>query len=150
MIYLTMDNYQEIIEHCQKEYPKEVCGILAGKVYTEDIRLSSAKDPVRRDGIVTKLYKMINISESPETCYFMNPEEQLKIFKEMRNLGIKMLGIYHSHSRSSAYPSQRDCEMVFYPEASYIIVSLKDFNNPDVRAFKIIEGKIDEEKIDMR
>ena len=132
MIYLITDNYQEIIKHCQKEYPKEVCGILAGK-----------------ENKISKVYEMANISESPETCYLMNPEEQLKVFKEMRNLGIEMLGIYHSHSSSFAYPSRRDCEMVFYPEVDYVIISLKDYNNPDVRAFKIIEGKIEEEKIEI-
>jgi len=133
MIYLTKENFQDIIGHCQKEYPKEACGILAG-----------------REGKVSKVYKMVNISDSPETCYFMKPEEQLKVFKEMRNLGMEMLAIYHSHSKSSAYPSQRDCEMAFYPEASYVIGSLQNFNNPEIHAFKIVESKIEEEKIVVR
>jgi protein-tyrosine-phosphatase len=93
---------------------------------------------------------MTNTSDNPETCYFMKPEEQLKVFKEMRQSGIEMLGIYHSHSQSPAYPSQRDCEMAFYPEVDYVIISLKDYNNPEIRAFKIIEGRIEEENIVVR
>lgn len=133
MIYLTKEDIQKIIEHCQKEYPKEACGILAGMA-----------------GRVSKVYKMKNTSDNPQICYFMEPGEQLRVFKEMRNSGIEMSGIYHSHSKSPAYPSPRDCEMAYYPEAVYLIISLKDFNNPEVRVFKIIEGKIEEEKVIIR
>jgi len=141
MLYLTKEQFEGIIKHCQREYPKESCGILAGKVYSEQNQ--SMKK-------ITKVYKMTNTSDNPEICYFMKPEEQLKVFKEMRQLEIEMLGIYHSHSNSPAYPSQRDCEMAFYPEADYVIISLKDYNNPVVRAFKIIEGRIEEKNIVVR
>lgn len=171
MIYLEKKQFQEMIEHCQKECPKEACGILAGSrgrsksfspvrssgaIYGTICRMNPTATPVDDEPegsipkIVTKVYKMVNTSENPETCYFMEPTEQLKVFKEMRHLRIEMLGIYHSHSQTPAYPSQRDCEMAFYPEASYVIISLKDFNKPEVRAFKIIEGKIEEEKIVVR
>ncbi|MFQ3675043.1 MAG: M67 family metallopeptidase, partial [Endomicrobiia bacterium] len=103
--------------------------------------------------IVTKVYKMTNISENPETCYFMNPEEQIKIFKDMRTLGIEMVGIYHSHLNAPAYPSQKDINMAFYREVYYMIISLSfnvktlEFNEPIARTFKIIDGDIFEEKI---
>jgi len=193
MIYLTKEQFEEIIKHCQSEYPKEACGILAGNRSFSPVgnraftpmnepegstpegstpegstpegstpegstpegstpegstpKGSTPKGSTSENKIVSKVYKMTNTSDNPETCYFMKPEEQLKVFKEMRQSGIEMLGIYHSHSQSPAYPSQRDCEMAFYPEVDYVIISLKDYNNPEIRAFKIIEGKIDEEKI---
>lgn len=137
MLYLTKTQFNDIINHAKKEYPKECCGIVTGNVS-------------QRSKVVTKVYRMTNVSENPETCYFMKPEEQLKVFKEMRQLGVEMLGIYHSHAYSPAYPSQRDCELAFYPEADYIIISLKNFNNPEVRAYKILEGNIVEEKIVIR
>lgn len=130
MIYLEKKYLQEIVEHCKGEYPKESCGIIAGK-----------------EKRVTKIYRMKNVSENPEICYFMEPKEQIKIFKEMRQLETELIGIYHSHSNSPAYPSQRDIDLAHYAEASYIIISLKDFNNPEVRAFKIKDGEIEEEKI---
>ena len=136
-----------MIEHCQKEYPKEACGILAGEYLGES---SVPEQSEGTSGIVETVYRMTNTSGNPETCYFMEPNEQLNVFKEMRRLGIEMLGIYHSHSGTSAYPSQRDCEMAFYSEASYVIISLQDFDNPKVRAFRIIEGKIQEGKIVVR
>jgi len=138
---------EEIIKHCQKEYPKEACGILAGKIVQR-----SAKSVER---IVSKVYRMKNISESPQTCYFMEPSEQFKVFKEMRKQNLELVSIYHSHTNTNAYPSKRDCDMAFYPEAIYIIISCsfnvqqKAFNEPEVRGFKIIEGEIKEEKINI-
>lgn len=144
MLYLTKTQFNDIINHAKKEYPKECCGIVAGNV------IQQSEVNSQQSKVVTKVYRMTNVSENPETCYFMKPEEQLKVFKEMRQLGIEMLGIYHSHAYSPAYPSQRDCELAFYPEADYIIISLRDFSNPEVRAYKILEGKIVEEKIVIR
>ncbi|MFN3966388.1 MAG: Mov34/MPN/PAD-1 family protein [Endomicrobiia bacterium] len=144
MIYFTKEQYLSIINHAKQEYPKEACGILAGKRTTNN------------ELQIIKVYKMNNISENPQVCYFMKPEEQLKVFKEIRNLGLEMVGIYHSHANSPAYPSQRDCELAFYPEVDYIIISCSfnvqssTFNEPEVRAFKIIENKIEEEKIIIR
>lgn len=121
---------EQIIEHCQKEYPGEACGILAGKNNT-----------------VEKIYKMKNISETPDKFYFMDPEEQLKVFKNIRNLDMEMQAIYHSHVNSAPYPSKSDMEMAFYPECLYLIISLKDMDNPCVRCFKIAGGRIEEDKI---
>ncbi len=125
-------HFLKIVEHSREEYPKEACGILAGK-----------------NNSATKVYKMTNTSESPTTCYFMDPREQFKVFKEMRTSGREMLAIYHSHVATSAHPSQRDVKMAYYPEAGQVIISLADFNKPDVRSFKIVEGKIEEEEIEI-
>lgn len=132
MLSLSKEKAKELVEHSKREFPNETCGILAGK-----------------NNIVTKVYKMRNTSEAPTTCYLMDPREQFQVFKEMRSSGIEMLAIYHSHASIPAYPSQRDVKMAYYPEASQVIISLADFNKPDVRSFKIVEGKIEEEKIEI-
>lgn len=121
---------EEIIQHAKEGRPKEVCGILAGK-----------------GGKVEKVYKMTNASDSPESCYFMDPKEQLKVMKEIRNAGLEIVGIYHSHPATEAYPSVRDVELAFYPEASYIIISLKKKEAPELRAFRMVAGHIEEEVI---
>lgn len=123
---------QEIVNHCQREYPHEACGILAG-----------------REGAVEKVYPMENISETPQTCYFMKPEEQLKVFKEMRNLNLELVAIYHSHINTSAYPSTRDVKLAFYPEASYLIISLARGEVSEIKSFKIREKKISEEELEI-
>lgn len=129
MVSLRKELFLEIVEHCRKELPDEACGILAGK-----------------DDTVEKAYEMINADKSPEN-FIMEPLQQLKVMKELRKLGLEMVGIYHSHVASEAYPSARDVELAFYPEARYCILSLKDKNNPRMRAFKIVDGRIIEEEL---
>lgn len=134
----------QIIEHCKSQLPKEACGILAG-----------------RQKKVEKVYRMKNVSDNPESCYLMEPLEQLMVFKEIRAEGMDMVGIYHSHYRVKAFPSQRDVSLAFYPEAVYVIVSLQCpgqeigegifFAEDEVvlRGFEIIDGKISEVKISL-
>jgi proteasome lid subunit RPN8/RPN11 len=66
---------------------------------------------------------------------------------EIEDQGWTLGGIYHSHTRSAAYPSQTDVNLAFYPDALYVIVSVEDPAKPDVRAFRIVDGKIDEAEI---
>jgi proteasome lid subunit RPN8/RPN11 len=130
MIRIRKEFAERMIEHARREYPNEACGILAGK-----------------NGAVEKVYEMTNTEKSPQT-YFMDGKEQLATMKEMRSLGLEMMGIYHSHVASQAYPSGHDVKMAFYPDASYVIVSLKDKVAPSIRSFKIADGKIREEEIE--
>ncbi|MFQ6042448.1 MAG: Mov34/MPN/PAD-1 family protein, partial [Candidatus Poribacteria bacterium] len=116
----------QIIHHAKIKYPNEACGILAGI-----------------DNCVLKVYQMTNVNDSPDS-YFMNPQEQLRVMKDIRQLDYEFMGIYHSHPNTDAYPSQRDVDMAYYPEAVYVIISLKDWEKPDVKAFRIIDGKVKE------
>ncbi|MEW6087341.1 MAG: M67 family metallopeptidase [bacterium] len=123
----------QLINHAKKGYPEEVCGIIAGK-----------------EGSVLKIYEMANVSKTPETFYFMEPEEQFKVLKDIRNSGIEMLGIYHSHPASKAHPSEEDCRMCFYPDAFYMIISLKDFDKPEIGVFRVNGENITEERVDIK
>jgi len=130
MFTIAKEFIDEILNEARTASNREICGVLGGK-----------------DGRVERVYKMKNTAKNPECCYFMDSIEQLRVMKEIRNSGLEMIGIYHSHPESSAYPSARDVELAFYPEAVYVIVSLKNKELPEVRAFRIVEGKIEEEKI---
>lgn len=114
----------EIISHCRKVYPHEACGILAGKKRA-----------------VKKIYKMTNI-ENSGVSYMMEPKEQFIVMKEMREEGLDMVAIYHSHPHSDAYPSPRDIKLAFYTETVYVIVSL--INEPKIKAFTINEDGVNE------
>ena len=129
MLSIKKEFIDLIIAQSKKEFPNEACGILAGK-----------------DAKAERVYGMVNVDKSPDT-YFMDAGEQLRVMKEIRNLGLEMTGIYHSHVASQAYPSAHDVELAFYPQVSYLILSLKDSTNPSIRSFKIIEEKITEEEL---
>ncbi|MGQ9629097.1 MAG: M67 family metallopeptidase [bacterium] len=122
----------DMIRHCKEEYPNEACGILSGK-----------------DGIVRRMYRMTNAEASP-TGYYMRPEEQFKVAKEIRRNGEEILGAYHSHTRTEAYPSARDVREAYDDSLLYFILSLKDWQNPEIRAFWIRDGKAEEEEISIK
>jgi proteasome lid subunit RPN8/RPN11 len=65
----------------------------------------------------------------------------------MDRKGWDLVGIYHSHTHTEAYPSKTDVELAFYPEALYFIVSLQDRQAPVIRAFRISDGQIAEEDV---
>ncbi len=121
--------FEEIIAHCCAEHPNEGCGILAG-------------DP----GMVRRVVPMRNVERSP-VRFLMDPSEQLAVMKAMRHEGDELVGIFHSHVASPAYPSRTDVELAFYPDAVHVIVSLARLERPVVRGYRIIEGRISEEPI---
>lgn len=129
MLSITKECKNKLVEYSKKEFPNEACGILAGK-----------------DGKIEKFYPVSNTDESAET-FLMDSKEQLQVMKEIRNLGLEMVGIYHSHLETEAYPSPHDVKLAYYSEASYVIVSIKDKDNPSIRSFKIVEGNISEEEV---
>jgi len=122
---IKKSDYNLIVNTAVENYPFECCGILAGK-----------------NNIVEKFYKMKNVSDKPEICYFMDPKEQINVMKEIRISDMELLAIYHSHINVKAYPSKRDIELAFYPDAFYIIVSVFDKKFQEMNIFKIINGEI--------
>lgn len=123
--------YEAILAHARAGYPNEACGILAGKPSEE---------------VSSVFYAMRNLDES-SISYFMDPKEQLVVFKRMREEGLEMRGIVHSHVASEAYPSQKDVRLAFYPDVSYLIVSLSDREHPVLRSFRITEETVSEETL---
>ncbi len=80
----------------------------------------------------------------------MDPKEQLQAEKQMRQRGQRMVGIYHSHTASDAYPSSVDVRLAISPDISYVLVSLKDRARPVVRSFRIDGAEITEEPVQAR
>jgi proteasome lid subunit RPN8/RPN11 len=126
----------ELVAHARSDLPNECCGILAG-----------------RDGRVLKLYRMTNVEASPFR-FSMDPGEVVKVDTETGDNGWELLAIYHSHTRSEAYPSDTDVRIAggtaaLWPDVRYVLVSLMDEDNPQVRLFSITEGAITEEQLDV-
>ena len=97
-------------------------------------------------GIVAQVYPMTNVEDSP-IGYSMDPKEQLLIEKQMRQRRQAMLGIYHSHTASDAYPSPVDVRLAISPDVSYVLVSLKDQPRPVVKSYRIDGTRVTEEEV---
>lgn len=119
MLTIPRALYDEVVAHCHSRYPKEACGILAGT-----------------DGVVAEVYPMTNVEDSP-IGYAMDPREQLRVEKLLRQRRQRMIGIYHSHTASEAYPSSVDVGLAISPDLSYVLVSLKDRAKPELKSYRI-------------
>ena len=115
---------QAIEAHALSARPAECCGLLSGQ-----------------GDLITDLHPLRNDADRPESRYFASPEDLFAVMRRIRERGQVLLGIYHSHPRSPAYPSPADVEMAFYPEAFYFIMSLDP--RPRLRAFRIEGAKIE-------
>jgi proteasome lid subunit RPN8/RPN11 len=120
---------EELVAHARADLPNECCGMIAGN-----------------DGVATRVHRAANTESSP-FMYVMEPREQLRIMDEIDASGDDLLAIYHSHTRSAAYPSRTDVELAFFPDTLYLIVSLADREAPEIRAFRIARGAPEGEQI---
>ena len=131
MLRLPRKLYEEIIEHCQREYPKEACGMLAGT-----------------KGRVEQVFPMTNVDRSP-ISYTLDPHEHLRVQKALQRANLQLLAIYHSHTASVAYPSPVDVARasepgvaLLMPDVCYVLVSLRDRARPEIKSYQIREGKV--------
>ncbi|MBI4289628.1 MAG: M67 family metallopeptidase [Chloroflexi bacterium] len=131
MFYLEKRFYDEIIAHSREDNPNECCGLLMGA-----------------DGKVLELRRMTNSLHSPMR-YNVEPKELLQAHRDMDEKGWDIIGIYHSHTHTQAYPSATDIQLAFWPDALYFIVSLEDSRQPRLRAFRIKDGQVTEETINV-
>jgi proteasome lid subunit RPN8/RPN11 len=122
---MTRDQWDELVAHARDEAPNECCGYM---------RLD--------DGVVAESWRAGNERESPYG-YELDPKSLLAANNlDWEGHGV---GIYHSHPKSAAEPSQTDINLAHYPHWTYLIVSLA--GEPDVRAWRIADGRVEEEEI---
>jgi proteasome lid subunit RPN8/RPN11 len=122
----------EMVAHARDHLPNECCGLVGGA-----------------DGEATSVIRVANSASSP-LRYEMDPQEQYNALKSIEDGGGELLAIYHSHTKSAAYPSQTDVnQAVAWPEQIYVIVSLADEDAPDVKAYLLQDLKIADVEIDL-
>jgi len=116
----------EIVAHARAQAPQEACGLIAGV----------SGDPRR-------VIRCANAHPSPVTRYAIDPREQLRAFRDMEAQGEELVAIYHSHPITQPYPSPTDRAEAHYPDAFYVLVSLRDAA-PEIRAFRMRDGWVRE------
>lgn len=119
----------EIVAHAREDLPNECCGMVGGG-----------------DGEARTVYRAENAEGSP-LRYSIDASEQFRLMKEIEGRGEELVAIYHSHTKSAAYPSQTDVNLAAWPEAAYLIVSLADPDAPETKGFWIRDGEIAEAEL---
>ena len=116
----------EVIEHAGDEAPLECCGLLAGHIEAGT-------------GVVTTRYAVGNALRS-QTEYETDARDMLFAFRHMREHGLELLAVYHSHPASEPVPSRRDVERNTYgTTVVHLIVGLGG-PEPAVQAWWLTEN----------
>ena len=133
MFTLDKDSYDALVAHARAAYPNEACALIAG------LPANGGPD----SPVVTKVFTLPNAEASP-TFYVVEPRAQLQAMNEMDERGWDLVGIFHSHTFTEAYPSRTDVNLAAYPDAAYLILSLAEPDAPRLRAFSIRDGEVSE------
>ena len=112
--------------HARAEAPKEACGLVAGAGFE-----------------ARRIIRCANAHPTPVTRYAIDPREQLRAFRDIDAAGEELVAIYHSHPVTQPYPSPTDRAEAHYPEACYLLVSLRD-REPELHAYRIHDGWVRE------
>lgn len=131
MIRISAAIQDAMIAHALDERPFESCGVLAGA-----------------GASITDSYRTANAAEFNGVRYEIDPKEFLRVNREIDDADLELLGIYHSHPFTRAYPSVTDVGQA-WEGLVYVIVSLTDFLEPEVRAFTVVDGQITEQPIEV-
>lgn len=123
-VTINKNDYERILAHARENLPEEACGLIAG---------IDREDGVRE---IKKVYLLTNIDHTNEH-FSIDPKDQLASIKDMRAEGLKPLGNWHSHPESPSRPSEEDKRLANDSNASYLILSLEEADNPVLNAFHV-------------
>ncbi len=103
-------------------YPNECCGFLSGKKIKE---LCS----------IDKYHPCDNISQLPKKEFKIDPVYHIKLQKKLRNLGKKIIGVYHSHPNGSLELSKKDIDYFGDSDLLWFIIALDEKNDTKIKAY---------------
>lgn len=132
---LSVHQYETIVGHCYDGLPDEACGLLGGPV-TDD------GEPT---GYVSGVYPARNADASART-YTVDSRDMIRALRAAEEAGGALVGVWHSHTHTDAYPSDTDVRQAAEPGWIYVIVSLKD-GTPVLRAYRVRDGEIREVQV---
>ncbi len=137
MLSLAPDALRTITAHAERDYPREACGVLLGRL-EGDVRVAMA---ARAAGNLN--------TERAHDRYDMDPKDRLAAEAEGRARGEAVVGFYHSHPDHDAYFSATDLarseeaqwgEPWVPPAYAYLVVSVRGGRLVARKAFLVVEG----------
>ena len=131
MLILPAGLQAKMVAHARADHPDEACGMIAGP--------AGSDRPER-------FIPMTNAERSP-TFYRFDSLEQLRVWRDMDDRDEEPVVIYHSHTATEAYPSRTDISYAMEPNAHYVLVSTRDPQQAELRSYRIIDGVVTEEEV---
>jgi [CysO sulfur-carrier protein]-S-L-cysteine hydrolase len=133
VLRISQELHDEVVAHARRDHPDEACGVLAGP--------AGGDRPER-------FVPMLNAERSP-TFYRFDSMEQFRVWKEMDERDEEPIVIYHSHTATEARPSRTDIGLASEPGAHYVLVSTREPDQTEFRSFRIVDGAVTEEPVEI-
>jgi proteasome lid subunit RPN8/RPN11 len=137
VLEIPRDCYFALVAHALVGLRDEACGLIVGSFGSDFVERFV---PLRNAAASSKIYE-IDPADWAAAEDAADRDEQA------------ILGVVHSHTHSSAYPSPTDVRQASMTDPfgvlRYLIVSLKH-PEPSLRSFRIVDDVITEEPISLR
>lgn len=130
VLRLDRDAFDAICAAAFRDYPLEMCGLIAGP-----------------PDEAAQFYSCRNTAESARV-YAIDPMDFVRVEDDADGRGWEINGVVHSHTHSEPYPSPTDVAQAVDPSWHYVIVSLKR-DAPEMRSYRIVDGQIAEEPVEL-
>lgn len=129
MLTLRSSDRDTLVATCVRALPNEGCGLLLGTT----------------DGVVREVVASQNVADSAKV-YEIDPKVLLRAYRRADAEGLEVLGVFHSHTHSEAYPSPTDVAQAPDPSWHYAIVSFA--HRPyALRSYRIDDDLVSEEPV---
>lgn len=132
MLSLTKDQRDALMATCIRALPDEGCGLLLG----------------RSDGdhaVVSHVVASLNVAHSAKV-YEVDSKVLLAAYRRADDEGLEVLGVFHSHTHSEAYPSPTDVAQAPDPSWHYVLVSLQALPTV-IKSYRIVDGVVSQEDV---
>ena len=149
----------DIIAHAKELTPYECCGLLAGTngvvshLYRikNIVAMEGAQNLSSFDSAKSEHLARLSPAERAEIAFVMDMHDFSAAKKDMRNQGLALQAVYHSHPHDPARPSITDIKIatdyeeiwpkINLPLPAYLLVSLMN-SEPDVKTYWIKSGRV--------
>ena len=127
VVWLPSQIEEAMFAHARFSLPFEACGLLA----------------CDQDGVLRFAYGTTNVDQSP-LRFTVDPTEHFFALRHAERSGWEIAGDFHSHPASAAEPSANDVAGALDPTWIHVIVGVAAERQPEVRAYRIMDGDVSE------
>ena len=136
MLVVSKELVEQVNAHVEEAYPGEGAGFLLGS-----------------EGEVTEIFALPNAreEEARHNRFLLTPEDYMKAEMKAMELGVDLIGVFHSHPNCPNVPSEYDREWA-QPFFSYIITRVDERKVVNHRSWRLLEDRsgYDEEEITIK
>ena len=170
MLLLPKRLWEQVVANCLDCLPLEACGLLAGRPWRGRAHVPTSAGPAPRAAAqaagAAEEDRALRAGEGPEVegwaevceaypahnaacsarLYDVEPRDLLRADRAAEAAGLSLVGVWHSHTHTEAYPSPTDVARAPDPAWHYVLVSLRD-SEPVLRSYRITGNEIAEETV---